>query len=78
MLVAQSKIKRIDEARKELDGELPDPEEGENEHEEGVKIVGKAEAAMHDVHEIEDKASDHLEDQKRVFDKVLEHPNHQH
>ena len=87
MLEAQSKIKKIDEARKEQEGEH-DAEEGDSEHEEGVKLVGKAEAAMHDVQDMENNSSNHLhleqhiemlnEDQKRVFGKILEHLNHQH
>ena len=65
-----------------------DAKEGDNEHEEGMKLVGEAEAAMHDVQDIEDNASNDLdleqhiemsnEDQKRVFGKILEHLNHQH
>ena len=87
MLEAQSKIKRIDEARKEQEGEH-DAEEGDNEHEECVKLVGEAEAAMHDVQDMEDNASNHLdleqriemlnEDQKHVFGKIVEQLNHQH
>jgi len=87
MLEAQSKMKRIDEARKEQEGDA-DSEEGQNECEEGVKLIGEAEAAMHDVHDIEDNACNHLEleqrieilneDQKRVFDKITNHLNHQH
>jgi len=51
-------------------------------------LVSEAEAAMHDVHDIEDNACNHLEleqriemlneDQKRVFDKTTGHLNHQH
>ena len=87
MLEAQSKIKRIDEARKEEEGKH-DAEKGDNEHEKDVKLIGEAEVAMHDVQDMEDNASDHLdldqciemlnEDQKCVFGKILEHLNHQH
>ena len=56
MLEAQSKVKRIDEARKSEEGE-PVPEDGNEE--EGVKLLGEAEAAMHNVHDMEDNASDH-------------------
>jgi len=86
MLEAQSKVKRINEARKKEEGD-PVPEEDDNE-EEGVKLVSEAEAAMHDVHDMEDNACDHLdleqrigklnEDQKRVFCKISEHLSHQH
>ena len=58
MLEAQSKVKQIDEAQKKEDGES-DPEVDDNE-EEGVKLVGEAEAAMHNVHDMEDNVSDHL------------------
>jgi len=85
MLEAQSKVKRIDEARKSEEGE-PVPEDGNEE--EGVKLLGEAEAAMHDVHDMEDNASDHLDlekriemlnnDQKRVFKKISDHLLHQH
>jgi len=49
-------------------------------------LIGKAEAAMHDVHDIEDNACNHLEleqriemlneDQKRVFEKITNHLNY--
>ena len=70
MLEAQSKVKRIDEGRKSKEGQAV-PEDGNEE--EGVKL---------------DNASDHLDleqridmlnkDQKRVFDKISDHLNHQH
>ena len=73
--------------KKNKEGEH-DAEEGNNEHDEGVKLVGKAEAAMHDVQDMEDNASNCLdleqcievlnEDQKHVFGKILEQMNHQH
>jgi len=83
---ARSTVKRIDKARKKEDSD-PIPEEDDNE-EEGVKLVGEAEAAMHDAHDIEDNACDHLdleqqigmlnEDQKHLFYKISEHLSHQH
>ena len=51
-------------------------------------MIGEAEAAMQDVHDIEDNASDPLDldqcvdmlnaDQRHVFDKITSHLNHQH
>ena len=87
MLQAQSKMKEIDEARKKEDGEEV-PDEDKREEEEGVKLIGEAEAAMQDVHDMEDNALDSLDldqrvdmlnaDQRRVFDKITDHLNHQH
>ena len=81
MLKAQSKVKKINEARKEE--ELPANEDVVEE--EGIKLVGEAEAAMHDVHDME---SDTIgltkricmlnEDQRRIFDQVTDHLLHQH
>ena len=48
MLQAQSKVRRINEARKE---EVPAGKDAAAE-EEGIKLVGEAEAAMHDAHDI--------------------------
>ena len=51
MLEAQSKVKRIDAARKNEEGYFI-PEQDNNE-DEGVNLVGEAEAAMHDVRRLE-------------------------
>ena len=50
MLQAQSKVQRINEARKEE--EVPE-DENEAVEEEGVKLAGEAEAAMNDVHDMD-------------------------
>ena len=50
MVQAQSKVRRINEARKEE--EVPTGKDAAVE-EEGIKLVGEAEAAMHDVHDME-------------------------
>ena len=49
MLRAQSKVRRINEARKE-DEVSPDKDDAEDE---GVNLVGEAEAATHDVHDMD-------------------------
>ena len=82
MLQAQSKVRRINEARKEE--EVPadkDPAVAE----EGIKLVGEAEAAMHDVHDMDydtiglSERIDMLnEDQRRIFEQVADHMKHQH
>ena len=51
MLEAHSKVKRIDEARKNEEGDFI-PEQDNND-DEGVNLVGEAEAAMHDVRRLE-------------------------
>ena len=80
MLQAQSKVRRINEARKE-DEVSPDKDDAEDE---GVKLVGEAEAAMHDVHDMDSDDIDLSErvgmlneDQRRIFDQVSDHLNHQ-
>ena len=80
MLQAQLKVRRIDEARKE-DEVSPDKNNAEDE---GVKLVGEAEGAMHDVHNMDIDTMDLLEhvgllneDQWRIFDQVSDHLNHQ-
>jgi len=52
--------------------------------EEGIKLVGEAEVAMHDVHDMEcdnislsECISMLNEDQKRIFNQVADHLNHQ-
>ena len=81
MLQAQFKIKRINEARK--DEELPADKDTAVE-EEGIKLIGEAEAAMHDVHDMDydtiglSERIDMLnEDQRRIFDQVADHLKHQ-
>ena len=81
MLQAQSKVKRINEARK--DEKLPADKDTAVE-EEGIKLVGEAEAAMHDVHDMDydtiglSERIDMLnEDQRRIFDQVDDHLKHQ-
>ena len=71
MLQAQAKVRRINEARKEE--EVP-ADEDEVVEEEGIKLVGEAEAAMHDVHDIDrdtiglSERIDMLnEDQRRIY-----------
>ena len=77
MLQAQSKVKRINEARK--DEELPADKDTAVE-EQGIKLVGEAEVAMHDVHDMDydtiglSERIDMLnEDQRRIFDQVADH-----
>ena len=74
MLQAQSKVRRINEARKEE--EVPADKDPAVE-EEGIKLVGEAEAAMHDVHDMDyntiglSECIDMLnEDQRRIFEQV--------
>ena len=81
MLRAQSKVRRINEARKEE--EVPE-DENEAVEEEGVKLAGEAEAAMNDVHDMDydtiglsERIAMLNEDQRRIFDKVSDHLNHQ-
>ena len=52
--------------------------------EEGIKLVGEAEAAMHDVYNMDYDTiglSEHIdmlnEDQRRIFDQVADHLMHQ-
>ena len=82
MLQAQSKVRRINEARKEE--EVPADEDAAIE-DEGIKIIGEAEAAMHDVHDMDYDTIDLSErigmlneDQRRIFDQVVDHLHHQH
>ena len=79
MLRVQSKVQRINEARKE-DEVSPDKDDAEDE---GVKLVGEAEAAMHDVHDMDTDTIDISErvgmlneDQRRIFDQVFDHLDH--
>ena len=81
MLQAQSKVKRINEARKEE--EVPASEDAAVE-EEGIKLVGEAEAAMHDVHDMDydtiglpERIGMLNEHQRRIFEQVSSHLNHQ-
>ena len=82
MLQAQSKVKTINEARKGED--VPLKEEAATE-EEGIVLIGEAEAAMHDVQDIEcdtinlhERISMLNEDQHRIFKKVTDHLTHQY
>ena len=81
MLQAESKVQRINEARKEE--EVPADEDAAVE-DEGIKIIGEAEAAMHDVHDMDYDTIDLSErigmlneDQRRIFEKVVDHLHHQ-
>ena len=74
-------MRRINEARKE-DEVSPDKKDAEDE---GVKLVGEAEAAMHNVHDMDSDniyLSEHIGmlnvDQRRIFDQVSDHLNHKH
>ena len=78
MLQAQSTVKAINEARK---GEEVPLKETVTE-EEGIKLVGEAEAAMHDVHDVECNTIDLNErigmlneDQQRIFKQVTDLTN---
>ena len=80
MLQEQSKVRRINEARKD---ELP-PDKDTAVEEEGIKLVGEAEAAMHDVRDMDydtiglTERIDMLnEDQRRIFELVADHLKHQ-
>ena len=77
MLQAQSKVRRINEARKEE--EVPD-DENEAIKEEGVKLAGEADAAMNDVHDMDYDTIGLLERiaMLKIFDQVCDHLNHQH
>ena len=82
MFQAQSKVKRINEARK--DEEVPADEDAAIE-EEGIKLVGEVEAAMHDVHDMDydtvrlpERIRMLNDDQKRIFEQIVDHLNHQH
>ena len=81
MLQAQAKVRRINEARKEE--EVP-ADKDEVVEEEGVKLVGEAEAAMHDVHDMDydtiglsERIAMLNKDQRRIFEQVFDHLNHQ-
>ena len=80
MLKAQSKVRTINDVRKGED--VPLKEEAAKE---GVHLIGEAEAAMHDVHDMEynsigihERISMLNEDQHRVFKLVSDHLNHQY
>ena len=82
MLRAQSKVKKINEARKEE--ELPADEDVAVD-EEGIKLVGEAEAAMRKVHDMECDAISLSEcinmlnkNQMRIFDQITDHLLYQH
>ena len=85
MLQAQSKVVTINEARKAE--EMPAEKDAE-EDDEGVKLVGEAEIAMQDVNDLYNIESDDIalekriemlnSDQRRVFQRVFYHLNHQH
>ena len=73
-------MRRINEARKE---EVPE-DENEAVEEEGVKLAGEAEAAMNDVHDMDydtiglsERIAMLNADQRRIFDQVSDHLNHQ-
>ena len=81
MLQAQKKVKRINEARKEE--EVPEDDDAAAE-EEGIKLVGEAEEAMHDVHDMDcdtiglsERIGMLNKDQRRIFEQVADHLNHQ-
>ena len=81
MLQAQAKVQRINEVRKEE--EVPADEDAAVE-DEGIKIIGEAEAAMHDVHDMDYETIDLSEqigmlneDQRRIFEQVVDHLHHQ-
>ena len=81
MLQAQAKVRRINEVRKEE--EVPADEDAAVE-DEGIKIIGEAEAAMHDVHDMDYDTVDLSErigmlneDQRRIFEQVVDHLHHQ-
>ena len=72
MLQAQAKVRRINEVRKE---EEVLADEDTAVEDEGIKIIGEAEAAMHDVHNMDYDTIDLLErigilneDQRRIFE----------
>ena len=91
MLQAQSKVRRINEVRKEEE-ELADEDEADEDEadedeaveEEGVKLIGEAKAAMRDVHDMDydtiglsERISTLNEDQRRIFEQVSDHLEHQ-
>ena len=78
MLQAQSKVRRINEARKPADEDAAVEDEG-------IKIIGEAETAMHDAHDMDYDTIDLSErigmlneDQRRIFEQVIDHLHHQH
>ena len=80
MLQAQSKFKRINEARE--DEEVPADDDAAIE--EGIEINGEAEAAMHDVHDmnydtvsLSERIQMLNDDHKRIFEQIVDHLNHQ-
>ena len=79
MLQAQLKVWRINEVRKEE--VLADEDEAVEE--EGIKLIGEAEAAMHDVHDMDydtiglsERISMLNEDQRRIFEQVSDNLEH--
>ena len=81
ILQAQKKVKRINEARKEE--EVPEDDDAAAE-EEGIKLVGEAEEAMHDINEMDcdtiglsERIGMLNEDQRQIFEQVADHLNHQ-
>ena len=86
MLKAQTKIKAINDARKEE--EVTTVKDENVVDEDGVKLVGEVVSAMQDVHDMELNDPDTLslhdrinmlnEDQNRVFHQISNHLQHQH
>ena len=81
ILQAQAKVQRINEVRKEE--EVPADEDAAVE-DEGIKVIGEAEAAMHDVHDMDYDTIDLSEqigmlneNQRRIFEQVVDHLHHQ-
>ena len=81
ILQAQSTVKTINEDRKGEDVPLKEAVTGE----EGVNLIGEAEAAMHDVHDVECNTIDLKEcigmlnkDQQGIFKQVTDHLTHQY
>ena len=75
------KVKRINKARKE--DEVPEDDNAAAEKE-GIKLVGEAEEAMHNVHDMDCDTiglSEHIvmlnEDQRWIFEQVADHLNYQ-
>lgn len=83
MLKAQTKVKAINDARQEV---VPVKDENDLD-EDSVKLVGEAQSAMHNVHDMELNNPDTLtlqdridmlnEDQSRVFQHISDHLQHQ-
>ena len=85
MLQAQSKVVAINEARK---GEEVVVAKDAEEDDEGVKLVGEAEMAMQDIKDLDNNEVNDIglekciemlnDDQRRVFQRIYDHLNHQH